>query len=265
MIELKIVADNIRITNPVIEKAVREFNPDPIMEMALRCEAAGADCIDINTGPLGKEPERQMTFWVETVEAVTDLPLLIDTANPIAMDAGLRAAKKRPIINGFSLEPQKLDAILPLAHKYNTEIIGYLLYSNGHVPLNESDRLEVAASLLAHLEKNNIDKYRLIIDPVVPPVNWQDGHIQAQMILSVIRMLPEMVGFEVRTIAALSNLTAGKADIHKKKRLQAAYLPMLVASGLDMAMVDVFNAELVALAKASDALCSSHIFSWETI
>lgn len=66
-----IIADNIRITNPVVEKAVTQMDPKPIQEMAKKCEAAGAEAIDINSGPLNRDPEKKMAFLVEAVQEVS--------------------------------------------------------------------------------------------------------------------------------------------------------------------------------------------------
>ncbi|HHC24325.1 MAG TPA: dihydropteroate synthase, partial [Desulfobacterales bacterium] len=70
-----VVADNMQITNRIIGKAVNEMNPGPIQEMAKKCEAAGAEMLDINSGPLSRDPEKKMAFLVESVQDVSDLPL----------------------------------------------------------------------------------------------------------------------------------------------------------------------------------------------
>ena len=161
---MMIVADNIRITNKVIEKAVAEMNPQPVLEMAKRCEAFGAEAIDVNSGPLNRDPEKKMSFLVEAVQDASGLPLILDTTNPKALEAGLCACKNRAIINGFSLEPAKLEFILPLAKKYDADIIGYLLYPNSHVPPDGPERLNIAVELFAEYSKAGLENDRLIID-----------------------------------------------------------------------------------------------------
>ena len=110
-----LIADNLQITNPAIGAAVDEMRAGPIRELVRLCEKADADMIDINAGPLTKNGEEKMAFLVETVQAACSLPILLDTANPHALEAGLQVAKNKVIINGFSLEPRKLERILPLA------------------------------------------------------------------------------------------------------------------------------------------------------
>ncbi len=262
---MMIVADNLRITNPAIEKAINSLEPDLIQEVVQRCEAAGADAIDINPGPLHRDPEGKMRFLVETIQEVSSLPLLIDTTNSRAIEAGLRAGRNRVIINGFSLEPAKMKFILPLAEKYQTEIIGYLLYSNGHVPPNAGERLRIAVELFSAVKGTGISKDRLIIDPIVAPLMWDDGNVQNMEILSVLRTLPDLLGFDIRTVGGLSNLTAGRVERRKRLLLESAYLPMLLHAGLDMVLMDMFHEETVRVAVACRALMGRKVFSFEEI
>ena len=258
-----ITADNLQITNKKIEMALQQKSKGPIQEMVQKCEAEGAEAIDINSGPLGKHPEEAMQFYVKTVQEATNLPILIDTANPRAMEAGLSVCKNPAIINGFSLEPKKVDGILPLAKKYNTDIIGYLLYPNSQVPHDAGERLNIASEILERALSEGIEKERLIIDPVLVPLTWQNGKQQAKDVLEVIRHLPDLFGFKVRTIIGLSNLTTGAGRKEKRIRFEKAYLPMIAAAGLDMVLMNVFHKETVDIAKACNALMDDKIFSWE--
>jgi len=252
-----LAADNLQVTNKRIETALNEMNPEPIREMAIRCEKAGAQALDINSGPLGRDAEKKMTLFVEAVQDVSDLPILIDTANPAAMEAGLRANKKTAIVNGFSLQPQKLESIL--------DIIGYLLYPNGHVPPDATERLSIAAEIYHEAEKAGIDKKHLIIDPIVVPLTWQRGRFQAMEILTVIKTLPEVLDYPVRTIVGLSNLIIGRDYREKRLLLERAYLPMLAACDLSIALLNIFHHETVRIAKACISFSDPKVFSWEAI
>ncbi len=260
-----LVADNLTITNPIVEMAIKDMNPEPIQGLVSRCAAAGADAVDINPGPLTRDPDRRMRFLVEAVQSVTDLPILLDTTNPAALKAGLEAARGKTIINGFSLEPAKLESILPLALEYTADIIGYLLYPNSHVPADEAERLNIAVELFGAFQHAGLPEDLLIIDPVIAPLMWENGHQQDMAILSVLRNLPDLLGFPVRTIAGISNLITGPGPKDRKLLVEAAYLPMLAASGLTYGLLNVFHTESMRIARACNALMDPKIFTWEGI
>lgn len=264
-----LVADNIQITNSTIAHALSEMDPTPIQQLAKRCEAAGAQAVDINTGPLGRHPEEKMTFFVNTVQKVTDIPVLLDTANPQAMKAGLIANEKTAIINGFSLQPEKIKDILPLAKEFDTDIVGYLLNHDGHVPHNAAERLSAAIEIYRHIQSIGIDSSRLIIDPIIVPLTWQNGTFQAAEVLTVIRQLSDVLGFPVRTIVGLSNLTSGltsgKANMKKKILLERTYLSMLSAENLSMVLLNIFHAETIETARVCNILQGNNVFAWDEI
>lgn len=261
---ITIISDNLQITNPVIHQAVQDLNPDPVKDLVTRCTGAGARAIDINPGPLSRNPEEKMEFLVHAVQSATALPILLDTTNPRALEAGLSQSKNPVIINGFSLEPEKLARILPLAAKYDTDIIGYLLYPNGHVPPGADERMEVAVSLFSEFEKHDLNPERLIIDPVIAPLLWENGKQQDREILNLIRNLPDLLGFPVRSVAGLSNLTTGKGPANRKQQLEMAYAAMLAGSGISMILMNVLHQETVTMIRACTTLLDDRIFSWET-
>lgn len=257
-----VVSDNLRITLPAISRAVDRLDPEPIAQMAVACKNAGAQAIDINSGPLTRLPEEKMRFLVHTVQTAADLPLVLDTTNPAAMAAGLAATSQRAVINGVSLEPVKLARILPLARQYDADLIAYLLGPDSQVPPDPAGRMEAAVALFNECQQAGIDPRRLIIDPIVAPLTWQDGNQQNMAVLEVIRALPDLLGFPVRTIAGLSNLTTGAPDAPTRQRYQSAFLPMLAAAGLDMILMNVLDPALVGLAAACRNITGGTIFAW---
>lgn len=260
-----IVADNLQITKGEIARAVRDLNPEPIRLLVERCAQSGAQAIDINSGPLGKNAGEKMSFLVQTVQDVVALPLIIDTANPEAMEAGLAVCKNRAVINGFSLEPMKLTRMLPLAARYDADIIGYLLNADSSVPRDADQRLAIAVQLLDALEGEGIPKEKLIVDPVVVPISWDQGKFQAREVCNVLRLLPEVLGYPVRTIAGLSNLTSGPGPRNKQLLMERIFLSMLSAADLTMILMNIWHGDTVSVAKACTILQDDDIFAWETI
>ena len=259
---MKLIADNLRITRPDVRDALERRDPEPVKALADRCARRKPWAIDVNTGPLTRDPKTGMQFFVRAVESATGLPLLIDTSNPAAMRAGLEAASNPAIINGFSLEPRKVELILPLAREFDTDIVGFLLYPDSRVPKDDAQRMEIALELFEKAKSAGVPKERVIIDPVVPPLAWENGIEQARAVIRLIQTLPDLLGFKVRTIAGISNLTTGAPDRNKKLLMDSAYLSMLARAGLDYALMDIFNTGLVGHAKAASILSNESLFSW---
>jgi 5-methyltetrahydrofolate corrinoid/iron sulfur protein methyltransferase len=257
-----VVADNLRITLPAVRDAVDSLDPKPIRQMALACMDAGARALDINSGPLTRNPVEKMTFLINSVQEAVDLPLFLDTTNPEAMAAGLDACQRRATINGVSLEPEKLKRMLPLAKAYDADLVGYLLRPDGHVPGDAAGRMEAAVQLFGECDRAGIPPERLIIDPIVAPLAWQDGNRQNMAILEVFTTLPDLLGVPVRTMAGLSNLTTGAPDAAARRRYQRTFLPMLAAANLDIALMNVLDPQLMRTAQICAKMVGKTIFSW---
>jgi len=262
---MKIIADNIQITNHKISEAIKDQDPLPIQKLVKEAEIKGAEAIDINSGPLSRNGEEKMIFLVNAIQDVSDLPVLLDTVNARAIKAGLLANRKTAIINGFSLEPEKLKQILPLTKEFDVDIIGYLLYPNGQVPPDSESRLNVAVDLYNAFLKAGAAKEHLIIDPVLVPTMWHQGNQHSRDVLSVIQSLPDILGFPVRTIAALSNLTTGNTSRENKILLERTYLPMLAAVGLSMLMLNIFHKETTQTARICASLIGKGVFAWDDV
>jgi len=242
---MMLVADNLQILRPEVQKAAQNQDPAPIARLVRQMEEAGAEAVDINMGPCYRNPEQIATFLVRTAEAATQLSILIDTANPRAMEAAIRAASRPPILNGFSLEPRKLGKILPLAADHGLDIIGYLLDADGHVPPDAQGRLSAGLALFDTAAAKGLSPERIIVDPVVPPLSWQDGGRQVREVLETLRLLPDLLDRPVRTVAGLSNLTSGAPSGAPRQVVESAFLAMMAAAGLSMALLNVFHTERI--------------------
>ncbi len=260
---MRLIADNLQITRQSIATAIREHDPVPLQCMVRELESAGAEAIDLNTGPLGRNAARDMAFCMEAVQSATELPILIDTANPAAMQAGLAANRKVAIINGISLEPQKLEAILPLAIAYDVEVVGYLLDEHSQMPQALDDRMALALSLFQQVSAAGLRPDQLIIDPVVAPLIWSDGLQRNRDLLEIVRRLPELLDFPVRTVAGLSNLTTGKGPPKAKRRIEQTFLIMLASAGLSGVLLDIHHHDTVVSSRIGQKLLEETVFAWE--
>jgi 5-methyltetrahydrofolate corrinoid/iron sulfur protein methyltransferase len=119
---MKLIGENLNIVSKTYGPALKERNAGPLRELAIAQTKAGMDFIDINIGPARKEGDKFMEWVVKTVQEVTDLPLSLDTTNPLAMEAGLKAHRGKALLNSISLE--RMAEELPLAVKYDCDFVG---------------------------------------------------------------------------------------------------------------------------------------------
>ena len=260
-----LVADDIRITRKPIQDALEKKDPGPIQAMAKAAVSRGARALDINAGPLNRNPEEKMAFLVTAVASVTDLPLLIDTTNGRAMAAGLATGSNPKIINGISLETSKLKEILPLALEYGVPVVGFLLDEKSRMGRDSGDHLEMAAALGARCAEAGLPLDRIIFDPVVPPLAWEEGLPKAREVVKTLGLLSQLFGEPVKTMAGLSNLTTGGPELASREIMESAYLSMLFGGGLTHLLMDTGHGRTVEIARAAAILGTGDIFSWASV
>jgi 5-methyltetrahydrofolate corrinoid/iron sulfur protein methyltransferase len=237
-----LIGENINIMSKMLGPAIKARDPKPVQEMAIALSQAGMDYLDLNIGPARKSGEELMTWVVETVQAVTDKPLSLDTTNPLAMEAGLKICRSQALIN--SITPERADEELPLVKKYRAAMIGLLWGAEG-MPRDANERALVAVDLIYKANETGIASGDIWIDPIVSPVSVEINQVKA--CLEFMSMLPEIAP-DCKSTVGLSNISNG-TPAELRPYLNRTYLMMLMRYGLHSAIVDGFDAELIAIAR----------------
>ncbi len=237
-----LIGESINVMSKTIGPALRERDPKPIQELA-RAEAdAGMDYLDINIGPARKAGDELMTWVVNTVQEVSDLPLSLDTTNSAAMEAGLKVHKDRALINSISLA--RMDEELPLAKKYDAYIIG-LLWGKDGMPRDANERCVLAVDFIYKANQIGIPNQDIWIDPIATPVSIEINQVKA--CLEFMSMLGDIAP-GCKSTVGLSNISNG-TPAHLRPYLNQTYLMMLMKYGLYSAIVDAFDSELIKIAR----------------
>ncbi len=239
-----IIGESINIMSKTIGPALKERNPKPIQELAKAEVETGVDYLDLNIGPARKAGDELMTWVVNTVQEVTDLPLSLDTTNPVAMEAGLKVHKGRALINSISLA--RMDEELPLAKKYNAYLIG-LLWGKEGMPRDANERALLAVDLIYKANEMGIPNQDIWIDPIVTPVSVEINQVKA--CLEFMSMLRDIAP-GCKSTVGLSNISNG-TPAHLRPYLNRTYLMMLLRYGLYSAIVDAFDSALIKIAKGA--------------
>ncbi len=238
------VAENINIMSKTLGPAMKERNAGPIQDMARTLTKNGADYLDLNIGPARKGGDELMDWLVKTVQEVTDLPLSLDTTNPVAMEAGLKTnIKRKSLINSVSLQPERLEKGLPMITMYNADAIG-LLWGKDGMPRDADERAAMAVDFIYQANEAGIPTSNIWIDPIVTPICVDVSQVLAG--LEFMSMLGEIAP-EAKSIVGLSNVSNGAPE-NLRPYLNRAYLMMLMKYDIYSAIVDGFDKELLAIA-----------------
>ena len=237
-----LIGENINIMSHTIGPAMKGRDPGPIQELARDEASAGVDYLDLNIGPARKAGDELMEWVVSTVQAATDKPLSLDTTNPVAMEAGLKASKTKALIN--SIAPARVDEELPMVQKYGAAMIG-LLWGLDGMPRDANERALIAVDLIYKANEAGVPNEDIWIDPIASPVSVEINQVKA--CLEFMGMLAEIAP-GCKSTVGLSNISNG-TPAALRPYLNRTYLIMLMRYGLYSAIVDAFDAELIKIAR----------------
>ncbi|MCL2149537.1 MAG: dihydropteroate synthase [Dehalococcoidia bacterium] len=239
-----IVGENINIMSATLGSAMREYRAEPVRAISVALDRAGVDYLELNIGPAKKAGAELMPWLINIVQGVTSRPISLDTTNPEAIEAGLKLVKGRALINSVSLQPERLERILPLVTRYDTKMIG-LLWGIEGMPRDTSERCLLAVDLAYKANELGIKSEDIWMDPIATPVSGDISQVVA--VGEFLQMLPEICP-GCKSIVGLSNVSNG-TPTHLRPYLNRTYLVMLERYGLYAAIADALDNELLAIAR----------------
>ncbi|HPU63121.1 MAG TPA: homocysteine S-methyltransferase family protein, partial [Mobilitalea sp.] len=217
-----------------------------VVGMAIEQISRGADFLDINVGMGGIDEKEIMVKAVEEVAKVADVPLLIDTGSPEAMEAALRIYPGRAMINSVSLEKEKIDKILPLAKKYGAMFI-LLPLSDAGLPKDTEEKKRIIHEILDRAYELGLTREDIIVDGLVNTVGANPR--AALDALETIRYCKNELG--IGTIIGLSNISFG---LPARGNINSTFLAFAIQAGLTMAIANPSQELLMNTALAADLL-----------
>lgn len=240
-----IIGENIHVIANKVSNAINDRDPAPIQELARAQSEAGADYLDLNVGPMRKSAEENMQWLVNSVQEVTPVPLSIDTMNPVAMEAGLKTCKARPLLNSASGKSASKEEMLPLAKKYNSEVVISVINDKG-MPPDVEMKMDSIMDTVAYAEGLGIATEDIWVDPILLPVSTAgEGQGFARASLEFISMLGDVLPGAKSTVG-LSNISNG-VPTELRPLLNRTYLVMLQRNGLYSAIADPLDKDLMRL------------------
>ncbi len=240
------IAESINIMSKSIGSAIKGRNPEPIQKMAREETELGADYLDLNIGPAKKDGPQLAEWIVKVVEEVVNTPISLDTTNPDAMIAGLKNSKQpdKVLMNSITIQPGRLEKLGPFAAEIGCNVVA-LLWGESGLPRNANERASLAVDLIEKLNKYGIPNEKIWVDPILTPITL--GAEQIQETLLFFSMLQDIAPGTKSTIG-LSNVSNGVAT-HLRPYLNRVMLMMLMKYNIYSAILDVYDKELVEIAK----------------
>jgi 5-methyltetrahydrofolate--homocysteine methyltransferase len=234
--------------NPTGRKAVLEAlqagNFEIVRKDALDQVAAGAAALDINAGVPGADEPALIQQIIRNVLEVVDVPLCIDTANPLALVAALSIYEGKALINSVNGEKSSLDRVLPLAKEYGAAVIGLCMDDNG-IPPTAEKRFAVAARIIERAAKADIPLEDVIIDPLAMAMSADSS--AGRIALDTIELVVKEFGVNISMGA--SNISFGMPD---RKYINATYIAMAIHAGLTCPITNPLVTEVNTAVLAAD-------------
>lgn len=212
------------------KQALAENNLDYILAQAVEQADAGADILDVNVGMPGIDEVSMLTNVVKKIQSVTDLPLQIDSSNPLAVESALRVYNGKAIVNSVNGEQAVLDKLLPIVKKYGASVVALTLDENG-IPNTAHERVEIARRILAEAEKHGIAKENVFVDCLTLTASAQQAEVAET--LEALRTVKHSLG--LKTVLGVSNISFG---LPNRGLINSTFLSLALGAGLDLPIIN---------------------------
>jgi len=253
-----IIGEKINSSRRQIAEAIASGNREYIQNEAITQSDAGADYIDVNTAAFMEKEAEYLRWIIEAVQEVTELPLCIDSPDPKVIEKVISLVNKPPMINSITLEPSRLDGILPLVLEHRATVIG-LCQTGDQMGRSAAEKVEIAGRLVEKVTSAGIGINALYIDPLVFPVG-ADSNSACATLDAIEEIMKQFQG--VHTVCGLTNVSHG---LPNRKLVNRTFLAETVARGLDSAILDPSDKQLLGALRASlmlmgkDEYCMGYI------
>lgn len=223
--------------NPTGKKRFRqalvENDIDYILKEGISQQKKGVQVLDVNVGLAGIDEASMLERVVKELQAVSDLPLQLDSSDPTALERAMRIYNGKPLINSVNGKESSMKAVFPLVKKYGGTLIALTLDENG-IPETPEGRLAIAERILNEAEKYGIGREDIIFDPLTMTVSTEKN--AALTTLESVRLISEKLG--CRTSLGVSNVSFG---LPAREMLNSTFFNMALMSGLDAAIVNPYS------------------------
>ncbi len=220
-----------------LKEALRAHDIDYLLGEGIAQQEKGVQILDVNVGLPEIDEKELLTTAVTELQAVLDLPLQIDTADPVAMEAALRRYNGKAMINSVNGKRESMEAIFPLAKKYGGLVVALTLDEQG-IPETAEGRLAIAKKILATAKTYGLSEKDLIFDPLAMTVSADPN--AAKETLRALSLIREVLG--CHTSLGVSNVSFG---LPMRDLINGTFFALALEHGLSAAIMNPFSAEMM--------------------
>lgn len=241
---------------PKLKEALRTGNMGYMQNEGLRQAEAGVHILDVNVGLPEIDEAQTMYAAVTALQAVTDLPLQLDSSNPDVLARAMRVYNGKPLINSVNGEAESMDAIFPLVKHYGGTVIALTMDKAG-IPDTAEQRAAIADRIAARAAEYGIAKKDIIVDPLCLTVSSNPQ--SALVTLEAVRLIRQM---GLCTSLGVSNISFG---LPARDKINAAFFAAALEHGLNCAIMNPFSTGMMDVYFAyralhgMDASCADYI------
>jgi len=253
-----IIGEKINGSIPAVGKAITERNTEFIKErakMQAECNATFLDCC----ASVEEKIEVETLKWmIDLIQEVTDVPICVDSPSPESCIAAIPFCKRPGLVNSVSMEGNKIDMIFPVIADTKWECVALLCDDKG-IPNSVERRMEVFHNLMAKAKEYGIDPSRLHIDPLVVTLSTDEEALTtfAECCRQIKKEYPT-----IHITSGLSNISFG---LPVRKNINQAFMVLAMNAGMDSAIVDPTNREMLGIIYATEALLQQDEYCLEYI
>lgn len=212
------------------KQALRDHDMEYIYREGLTQEEKGAHILDVNVGLPEIDEPQLMEEAVTGIQAIIDLPLQIDTSDPIAMERALRCYNGKPMLNSVNGKKESMESVFPLAKKYGAVVVCLCLDESG-IPETVEGRLAVAEKIVKTAQSYGIPKKNLVMDALVMTIST--GKDNALITLEALRRIRYEMG--IHTVLGVSNISFG---LPERGKITTTFFTMALQNGLSAGIVN---------------------------
>ncbi len=229
-----------------LQQALRNDDMGYILREGIAQQEAGADILDVNVGLPEIDEPKLLVEAVQALQGVTDLPLQLDTSDPVAMEQALRIYNGKALLNSINGKQEVMDAVFPLVQKYGCAVIALTLDENG-IPATAEGRFAIAKKIVAEAEKYGIPRREIIFDALAMTISA--GQESARVTLETLRLIRERLG--MHTSLGVSNISFG---LPHRERVTSTFFTMAMQAGLSAAIINPKSSAILDSWRSFNAL-----------